>query len=141
MQLSACPVLAARYFLQPHGLSTHNPYQTGISWVSLSASFRTRSMCSLQDLLKITKSSRYGAMCISRPTSSWSISCWNIAGAPCRPEGIMWNWYRPNPVVKAVFAQDYSATGTCQYPWGRFNVVTNSAWLRLLINSSILGMA
>ena len=57
-------------------------------------------------------------------TCQQSTILWNVAGAPCRPNGMR---LKPNGVVNAVFSWSHSATGTCQYPFIRSRVVIKGA--------------
>lgn len=52
-------------------------------------------MCSVQVLLKMTRSSKYAAEHSSPPFKTWSIIFWNIAGTPCNPKGKTVKWNNP----------------------------------------------
>lgn len=46
---------------------------------------------------------------------------------PCNPQGIVWNWYKPKVIAKAVFSLDFNVSRIYQYPFVSWRVITYRA--------------
>ena len=58
------------------------------------------------------------------PSMAFSMSCWNEAGHPSRPIGLVIHLYCPFPgIVKAVRCESFGCIGICQKPEVRLIVV------------------
>lgn len=68
-----------------------------------------------------------------------STNLWKMAGAPCKPKGILLNPNRPLGTLNVVKSFDDSVKGTCQYPLQRSRVVKKLAFPNRSISSSTLG--
>lgn len=67
------------------------------------------------EIIQLHQSSQYWRI--------WSISRWNVPGAPCNPSAIVVNCKRPMGVLIAVFSLNFLSSRTWQTPLQRSNTV------------------
>ena len=90
--------------------------------------------------IKMTMSSKYALANPFSPLSSWSTILWKVADAPCKPNGILQNWYNLNGVTKAVLGWSCLLTGTRQYPLVKSNALKHLALPTSSMMSSTCGI-